>query len=89
MKDVKLPDKFFDGKRPIASKKCVNARHVMKFFKLEPGEYLIVKFFKLEPGEYLIVPSTFNPKESAKFILSIFSKSESHRRNEKPEMTYV
>jgi len=77
MKDVELPEKFFYRKRPIAgSGNFINARHVMKFFKLEPGEYLIV-------------PATFNPKESAKFILSIFLKSESHRRNEKPEMTYV
>ncbi|XP_056101502.1 calpain-1 catalytic subunit-like [Rhinichthys klamathensis goyatoka] len=77
MKDVKLPDKFFYRKRPIASSgNFINARHVMKFFKLEPGEYLIV-------------PAPFNPKECAKFILSIFSKSESHKRNKKPEMTYV
>lgn len=77
MKDVKLPDKFLYRKRPIESSgNFINSRHVMRFFKLEPGEYLIV-------------PATFNPKECAKFILSIFSKSESHRRNKKPEMTYV
>ncbi|XP_067311191.1 calpain-1 catalytic subunit-like isoform X2 [Pseudorasbora parva] len=77
MKDKKLPDKFFNGKRPVAD--CGNfliTRHVMKFFKLEPGEYLIV-------------PSTFNPNESAKFILSIFTKSESQKTNKKPQMTYV
>ncbi|CAM4643781.1 unnamed protein product [Leuciscus chuanchicus] len=77
MKDVKLPDKFIYRKRPIeGSGNFVKARHVMRFFKLEPGEYLII-------------PATFNPKECAKFILSIFSKSESHRRNKKPEMTHL
>uniref|UniRef100_A0A672NB30 Calpain-1 catalytic subunit-like n=1 Tax=Sinocyclocheilus grahami TaxID=75366 RepID=A0A672NB30_SINGR len=69
MKDEKFPAKFFYNKRPVeASEKFTQARHVMKFFKLEPGEYLIV-------------PSTFNPNESAKFMLSIFLRSETHRRN--------
>ncbi|XP_067311193.1 calpain-1 catalytic subunit-like [Pseudorasbora parva] len=68
MKDKKLPDKFFYGKRPVENIVNFKARHVMKFFKLEPGEYLIV-------------PSTFNPNECAKFILSIFLKSESHKTN--------
>ncbi len=43
MKDEKFPAKFFYNKRPVeASEKFTQARHVMKFFKLEPGEYLIV-----------------------------------------------
>ncbi|XP_051723675.1 calpain-1 catalytic subunit-like [Ctenopharyngodon idella] len=77
MKDEKLPAKFFYRKRPVEdSGNYINTRHVMKFFKLEPGEYLIV-------------PSTFSPNECAKFRLCIYSKSESHKRNKKPEMTYV
>uniref|UniRef100_A0A672ND13 Si:ch211-202f3.3 n=1 Tax=Sinocyclocheilus grahami TaxID=75366 RepID=A0A672ND13_SINGR len=32
----------------------------------------VMKFFRLEPGEYLIIPSTYYPKKSAEFILSIF-----------------
>lgn len=77
MTDEKIPVKFFYRKRPVEdSGNFLSTRHVMKFFKLEPGEYLIV-------------PSTFNPNESAKFRLSIYSKSESHKRNKKPEMTYV
>uniref|UniRef100_A0A9J7XZD6 Zgc:162184 n=2 Tax=Cyprinus carpio TaxID=7962 RepID=A0A9J7XZD6_CYPCA len=68
MKDEKFPAKFFYRRRTVEeSENFVDKRHVMKFFKLEPGEYLIV-------------PSTFNPKESAKFMLSIFTKTESHRR---------
>ncbi|RVE67655.1 hypothetical protein OJAV_G00104950 [Oryzias javanicus] len=31
-----------------------------------------------KPGEYLIVPSTFNPNETASFILTIISKAETH-----------
>lgn len=38
----------------------------------------VMKFFKLEPGEYLIVPCTENPGETASFVLSIFSKNETH-----------
>ncbi len=69
MKDEKFPAKFFYNKRPVeASEKFTQARHVMKFFKLEPGEYLIV-------------PSTLNPNECAKFTLSIFLKSGSQKRN--------
>uniref|UniRef100_A0A8C2IVY4 Zgc:162184 n=1 Tax=Cyprinus carpio TaxID=7962 RepID=A0A8C2IVY4_CYPCA len=52
MKDEKFPAKFFYRRRTVEeSENLVDKRHVMKFFKLEPGEYLIV-------------PSTFNPKES-------------------------
>ncbi|NP_001082852.1 uncharacterized protein LOC559822 [Danio rerio] len=77
MKDERFPASFFSRRRTVAeSEAFVNARHVMKFFKLEPGEYLIV-------------PTTFKPNECAKFMLSIFSKSESHRKSRKPEMTYV
>ncbi|XP_056101639.1 calpain-1 catalytic subunit-like [Rhinichthys klamathensis goyatoka] len=38
----------------------------------------VMKFFRLEPGEYLIVPCTENPGETASFVLSIFSKNETH-----------
>ncbi|KAG1935838.1 calpain-1 catalytic subunit [Pimephales promelas] len=38
----------------------------------------VMKFFRLEPGEYLIVPCTENPGDTASFVLSIFSKNETH-----------
>ncbi|XP_052437301.1 calpain-1 catalytic subunit isoform X2 [Carassius gibelio] len=77
LKDEKFPAKFFYRRSPVESSgNFISTRHVMKFFKLEPGEYLIV-------------PSTYNPNECAKFMLSIFTKSESHRRRTKPPMTYV
>ncbi|KAK2878553.1 hypothetical protein Q8A67_019344 [Cirrhinus molitorella] len=38
----------------------------------------VMKFFRLEPGEYLIVPCTENPGETSSFVLSIFSKHETH-----------
>lgn len=38
----------------------------------------VMKFFRLEPGEYLIVPCTKNPGETASFVLSVFSKHETH-----------
>ncbi len=38
----------------------------------------VMKFFRLEPGEYMIVPCTENPGEMASFILSVFSKNETH-----------
>uniref|UniRef100_A0A671QVC6 Calpain-1 catalytic subunit-like n=1 Tax=Sinocyclocheilus anshuiensis TaxID=1608454 RepID=A0A671QVC6_9TELE len=77
MKYEKFPAKFFYHRRSVEdSGNFIDTRHVMKFFKLEPGEYLIV-------------PATFNPKEYAKFMLSIFTKTESHRRKNKPAMTYV
>lgn len=73
----KIPAKFFTRIRPVAdSESFINAREVMSFFKLDPGEYIII-------------PSTFNPNESAAFQLSVFSKSESHKRNKKLVMTYV
>ncbi|XP_050988469.1 calpain-1 catalytic subunit [Labeo rohita] len=77
MKDEKFPAKFFYSRRPVEdSGNFINTRHVMKFFKLEPGEYLIV-------------PATFRPNESAKFMLSIYTKTESHKKGKKPAMTYV
>uniref|UniRef100_A0A671N302 Calpain-1 catalytic subunit-like n=1 Tax=Sinocyclocheilus anshuiensis TaxID=1608454 RepID=A0A671N302_9TELE len=77
MKDEKFSAKFFYRRNSVEdSGNFINTRHVMKFFKLEPGEYLIV-------------PSTFHPNECAKFMLSIFTKTESHRRKNKPAMTYV
>lgn len=73
----KFSAKFFSRKRPVAdSGSFINSREVMSFFKLDPGEYIII-------------PSTYSPTESATFMLSIFLKSESHKRNRKPVMTYV
>eukprot|EP00064_Thunnus_orientalis_P006359 superscaffoldBa00000658_g6376 len=57
---------FFSRNRPVAQNKTyMNAREVMEFFTLKPGEYLIV-------------PSTFNANETASFILTILSKAETH-----------
>ncbi|XP_050989286.1 calpain-1 catalytic subunit-like [Labeo rohita] len=38
----------------------------------------VMKFLRLEPGEYLIVPCTENPGETASFVLSVFSKHETY-----------
>lgn len=56
---------FFVGREPVAQTDLVWLREVMKFFRLEPGEYLIV-------------PCTENPGEAASFVLSVFSKNETH-----------
>ncbi|XP_038822867.1 calpain-1 catalytic subunit-like [Salvelinus namaycush] len=62
----KFSASFFSNNVPVAqSKNYLNAREVMEFFRLKPGEYLIV-------------PSTFKPNETASFILSILSKAETH-----------
>ncbi|KAM4541634.1 calpain-1 catalytic subunit-like isoform 2-T2 [Odontesthes bonariensis] len=62
----KFPASFFGRNRPVAqSKTFVNAREVMELMALTPGEYLIL-------------PSTFNPNETASFILTILSKAETH-----------
>uniref|UniRef100_A0A667WTJ8 Zgc:136872 n=1 Tax=Myripristis murdjan TaxID=586833 RepID=A0A667WTJ8_9TELE len=62
----KFPASFFNTHLPVAQTKTyMNAREVMEFFTLKPGEYLIV-------------PSTFKPNETASFILSILSKAETH-----------
>ncbi|XP_070699004.1 calpain-1 catalytic subunit-like [Pempheris klunzingeri] len=63
-KKGKFPPSFFSSHKPVAQTDTyMNAREVMKFFTLEPGEYLIV-------------PSTFTPNETASFILTTFSKAE-------------
>ncbi|XP_073340051.1 calpain-1 catalytic subunit-like [Pagrus major] len=62
----KFPASFFNTHAPIAQTKTyMNAREVMEFLMLKPGEYLIV-------------PSTFNANETASFILTILSKAETH-----------
>ena len=62
----KFPASFFNTHAPIAqTKSYMNAREVMEFLMLKPGEYLIV-------------PSTFNANETASFILTILSKAETH-----------
>ncbi|XP_063040697.1 calpain-1 catalytic subunit-like [Engraulis encrasicolus] len=61
----KLPAEFF-MRNPVASSKTyLNAREVMEFFRLVPGDYVVV-------------PSTFKPNETASFILAILSKTDSH-----------
>ncbi|XP_062378907.1 calpain-1 catalytic subunit-like [Sardina pilchardus] len=61
----KLPAEFFMRNPVASSKNYLNAREVMEFFRLVPGEYIIV-------------PSTFKPNETASFILAILSKTDSH-----------
>ncbi|XP_039904896.1 calpain-1 catalytic subunit-like isoform X2 [Simochromis diagramma] len=60
----KFPAMFFNTHLPVArSDKYMNAREV-------------IEFLMLKPGEYLIVPSTFKPNETASFILTIHSREE-------------
>ncbi|XP_061599295.1 calpain-A-like [Cololabis saira] len=60
----KFPAAFFKTNKPVAQNKTyMNAREVMEFVGLMPGEYLIV-------------PSTFTPNESASFILTIHSQAQ-------------
>uniref|UniRef100_A0AAQ5XPJ0 Calpain catalytic domain-containing protein n=1 Tax=Amphiprion ocellaris TaxID=80972 RepID=A0AAQ5XPJ0_AMPOC len=60
----KFPASFFNTHAPVGQTKTYfNAREVMEFMMLKPGEYLIV-------------PSTFNRNESASFVLTIHSKIE-------------
>lgn len=62
----KFPAAFFNSRAPVAqSTKFLNAREVMKVFRLKPAEYLIV-------------PSTFGPNETASFLLTIVYKGEAH-----------
>ncbi|CAG5869177.1 unnamed protein product [Menidia menidia] len=60
----KFPASFFNTRSPVAQTKTyMNAREVMELLSLKPGEYLIV-------------PSTFKPNETASFILTIHSKTD-------------
>ncbi|KAM9842726.1 calpain-1 catalytic subunit-like [Aulostomus maculatus] len=62
----KFPASFFSSHAPVAqTKRYLNARDVEEFFLLKPGEYLIV-------------PATFQANETASFLLTIFSKVETH-----------
>ncbi|XP_078134281.1 calpain-8 [Sander vitreus] len=62
----KFPASFFSSHVPVGQTKTyMNARDVMAFLLLKPGEYVIV-------------PSTFNPNEISSFILTILSKEETH-----------
>ncbi|KAL3968398.1 C-type lectin superfamily 4 member G [Sarotherodon galilaeus] len=64
MQSGKFPSIFFNTHLPVArSDKYMNAREV-------------IEFLMLKPGEYLIVPSTFKPNETASFILTIHSRAE-------------
>ncbi|XP_028251456.1 calpain-1 catalytic subunit-like [Parambassis ranga] len=59
----KFPPTFFNNHTLVALSKTFYARETLALLKLGPGEYLIV-------------PSTFYPNESASFILTIHSKTE-------------
>ncbi|XP_034713852.1 calpain-1 catalytic subunit-like [Etheostoma cragini] len=61
----KFPASFFSSHAPVAQTTFINARDVMEFLLLKPGEYLIV-------------PSTFSPNEICSFILTILSREETH-----------
>ncbi|XP_016310487.1 calpain-1 catalytic subunit-like [Sinocyclocheilus anshuiensis] len=70
----KLGSSFFHGRKPVVtSEPFQRARQVMKFFRLEPGEYLIV-------------PSTYHPNKSGEFILSILCKNEIHIQRDTERM---
>lgn len=62
----KFSSKFFNDRIPIA--KTTKFKYSRE----------VIRFFRLEPGEYLIVPCTFNPGETGSFVLSIFSKHKTH-----------
>uniref|UniRef100_A0A669F087 Calpain catalytic domain-containing protein n=1 Tax=Oreochromis niloticus TaxID=8128 RepID=A0A669F087_ORENI len=65
----KFPAMFFNTHLPVArSDKYMNAREV-------------IEFLMLKPGEYLIVPSTFKPNETASFILTIHSREETYMKS--------
>uniref|UniRef100_A0A3B4F7D5 Calpain-1 catalytic subunit-like n=1 Tax=Pundamilia nyererei TaxID=303518 RepID=A0A3B4F7D5_9CICH len=69
----KFTEEFFKSRAPVAQTKTyLNAREVMEFFMLKHGEYLIV-------------PSTFNPNETASFILTIHAKSETNYDEQRRE----
>ncbi|KAK7142015.1 hypothetical protein R3I94_011648 [Phoxinus phoxinus] len=60
----KFGSSFFNSRKPVAtSGSFQDARQVMRLFRLEPGDYLIV-------------PSTYIPNENGEFILSIQCKNE-------------
>ncbi|KTF77217.1 hypothetical protein cypCar_00039660 [Cyprinus carpio] len=70
----KLGSSFFLGRKPVVtSEPFQRARQVMKFFRLEPGEYLII-------------PSTYQPKTKGEFILSILCKNEIHIQKDTERM---
>ncbi|XP_032402533.1 calpain-8-like [Xiphophorus hellerii] len=60
----KFTASFFSSQQPVAQTKTfMNAREVMELLTLKPGDYMIV-------------PSTFHPNETASFLLTILSKTE-------------
>ncbi|KAM8834270.1 calpain-8-like [Synchiropus picturatus] len=62
----KFPQSFFKSHAPLVqTSPYMNGREVMKFFRLRPGDYLIV-------------PTTYNPNETASFLLTIYSREETH-----------
>lgn len=60
----KFPASFF-RRHPAVQSQLINSREVMKLLYLKPGDYVIV-------------PSTFNPNETASFIITVLSKVEAH-----------
>lgn len=60
----KFPASFFNNNSPAAeTNKHFDAREV-------------TKVFQLQPAEYLFVPSTYDPNETASFLLTIVYKGE-------------
>lgn len=64
----KFPASFFTNAPVAQTKSYLNAREVMEFVMLRPGEYVIV-------------PSTFKANETASFLLIILSKAETHNQS--------
>ncbi|KAK7904862.1 hypothetical protein WMY93_017469 [Mugilogobius chulae] len=72
----KLPASFFSSSSLIfQTTTFLNAREVMEFFSLKPGEYIIV-------------PSTYNPNETASFMMTICSKAQIHNSENSSEFQH-
>nr|XP_055029050.1 calpain-14 [Misgurnus anguillicaudatus] len=71
LKDLreKIPAPFFKTNPPVGyTKNFPNAREV-------------TEFFRLNAGDYIIVPSTYSPNEASAFILTVYSKTETHMKD--------
>uniref|UniRef100_A0A665WLR4 Calpain catalytic domain-containing protein n=1 Tax=Echeneis naucrates TaxID=173247 RepID=A0A665WLR4_ECHNA len=69
----RLGSSFFNRNRPLKSRQMYSYNRD------------VIEMHSLEPGEYVVVPSTVRPNMSAEFVLSVFTKSESHAASEAPQ----
>ncbi|KAM9777650.1 calpain-8-like [Neosynchiropus ocellatus] len=69
----------------IYAYKSTSGKFLQSFFNthvpvIQTSPYMngreVMKFFRLRPGDYLIVPTTYNPNETASFLLTIYSREE-------------